>query len=167
MTNSRFVFTLCCMAAVAGAGLYAYAYSLGGPLARAVLTAGMTRLVPLVRAELVALFWRGQHVASRTPAVSPVFADVPGAEGATEAGLRIPSEVSEVQASADEEARILAGFDRMVRDLERRPAWLEAFHEETAASPVYRSWVLETTAGLSRDQIRRAIAEGRELVHAG
>lgn len=166
MTQRYFMIIVLSMPAGLGAGLYLYAYSLAGPLGRAVLTVGATRLAPRLRDEVTALFWIGRHAAARQRGVSAVFEGLPGAEGATEAGLQVPAQVSAYQAAADEDARILAGFDTIVRDLEKTPAWLDAFHENTAANPVYRAWVLERTGELDRVALAKLLAEGRELAHA-
>jgi hypothetical protein len=175
MAQRYFMLTLSTLPVLLSAGLYAYAYSLGGRRARLVLSLGIPEIPHLV-GDFFWLFWRGRHAASRQPRPSSVFAGVAGAEGATEAGLRVPATVSAYQAAADEEARILAGFDRIVADLsdpagsgtgEHPAGWFASFHEETAASPVYRAWVLETTGEMRLDELSRRLAEGRELVPAG
>jgi hypothetical protein len=171
MPQSYFVLTLSGFGFILAAGAYAYAFSLAGPTGRRVLLLGAPRLVE----ELISLFWRGRHVAPRQRGVSPVFAGVAGAEGATVAGLQVPEEVSAYQAAADEEARILAGFERIVSDLndpagseteEDSPGWFASFHEETASLPVYRAWVLERTGELPVEELNRVIAAGRELAPA-
>lgn len=129
MTNSYFQLTLSLLAGVAAAGLYAYAYSLGGDLARTVLTFGMRRPARLLAGDLRALVVRGQHAGRPgehlgvTERSTPLrAAEAFAAEPPT---LRVDHAT---EASLDEEAlAILGRFDEWVASWRVIPPYIEAF----------------------------------------
>lgn len=150
MTNSYFQLTLSVLAGVAAAGLYAYAYSLGGDLARTVLTFGMRRPARLLAGDLRALVVRGAHAGRPGEHVGVTERSAPlRTAEAFQPEPPILRVDHPTEAALDAEAlAILGRYDEWVASWRRIPPYIEQFqrrvdekaHEAGLDLEAHRRW---------------------------